>query len=237
MISLQDLIAMAVAYIYVFACIGLGGWLRSSGKISAKYSRNFIHMLTGNAFWIWPICEHYWVTPIVAFSMFLLILAVRPKGRTSKTFESMARDRDYKYGLLLGPLLYILMITLIVGYYSLTTPERFYIGAAAIMVLMWGDGSAALIGSSIGKRRYRVFGSERSIEGSTAMFLASFAASLIALYYYGVIWVQVISDFSGILSLAFASAVTATFVEAISPRDIDNILVPLSVLVVLHMLT
>lgn len=92
--------------------------------------------------------------------------------------------------------------------------------ALGILVMTWGDGLAALIGQRFGKHKYKVFGGQKSWEGSLTMTLASYVvSSLILLGVQGNIWS------TWVISLIVA--LVATGLEAVSFLGIDNLTVPL----------
>ncbi|MDR2257822.1 MAG: phosphatidate cytidylyltransferase [Treponema sp.] len=83
----------------------------------------------------------------------------------------------------------------------------------AIYALAFGDGFASLIGKFFGRLR-PAFLCGKSIEGSLACFAAVFIAA----------W-----RVSGSLSVTFAAALTAMAVEALPLEDYDNIALPVTV--------
>ncbi|MCY1689666.1 hypothetical protein OVA29_01370 [Exiguobacterium sp. SL14] len=90
---------------------------------------------------------------------------------------------------------------------------------ASSMVLAWGDGLAALIGKRFGKTFYVRGEAKRSFEGSIALFLASFLVlTLTFLFYEQPVWLAV--------SYGFLLANIAALIEAISYRDLDNLILP-----------
>jgi phytol kinase len=92
--------------------------------------------------------------------------------------------------------------------------------ALGILVMTWGDGLAALIGQRFGKHKYKVFGGQKSWEGSLTMTLVSYiVSSLILLGVQGNIWS------TWVISLVVA--LVATGLEAFSFLGIDNLTVPL----------
>ncbi|BAY62877.1 phosphatidate cytidylyltransferase [Calothrix brevissima NIES-22] len=92
--------------------------------------------------------------------------------------------------------------------------------ALGILVMTWGDGLAALIGQRFGKNKYKVFGVQKSWEGSLTMTLVSYlVSSLILLGVQGNIWQ------TWVISLLVA--IVATALEAFSLLGIDNLTVPL----------
>jgi dolichol kinase len=85
--------------------------------------------------------------------------------------------------------------------------------------LAFGDGFASLVGKFFGKWRPAfLFG--KSVEGS----LACFAAVLISAY-----------AVSGNMQIAFAAAFTAMVVEAMPLEDYDNLALPVTVGMVVHL--
>ena len=94
--------------------------------------------------------------------------------------------------------------------------------AASLMSMTWGDALAAVVGQRIGQRRYSVAGSTRSLEGSVAMFLVSWAATLAALALLATGHL----DFTAMMGAAATTALGAALVEAFSPWGIDNLTVP-----------
>lgn len=92
--------------------------------------------------------------------------------------------------------------------------------ALGILVMTWGDGLAALIGQRFGQHKYKVFGLQKSWEGSLTMTVVScLVIFLVLLSIQGNIWQ------TGLVSLIVA--VVATALEAFSFLGIDNLTVPL----------
>ncbi|WP_414552691.1 diacylglycerol/polyprenol kinase family protein [Anabaena sp. CCY 0017] len=118
----------------------------------------------------------------------------------------------------LGTFFYAVSMGILVAWFwHIEQPQYAAIG---IMVMAWGDGLAALIGQRFGKHKYKVFGAQKSWEGSLTMALVSFIiSSLILLSVEGNLWQ------TWVVSLAIA--LTATSLEAISFLGIDNLTVPL----------
>ncbi|GAX34502.1 diacylglycerol/polyprenol kinase family protein [Nodularia sp. NIES-3585] len=118
----------------------------------------------------------------------------------------------------LGTFFYAVSMGILVAcFWHIQQPQYAAIG---IMVMAWGDGLAALIGQRFGQHKYKVWGAQKSWEGSLTMALVSFiVSSLILLGVEGNLWQ------TWVVSLAIALA--ATSLEAISFLGIDNLTVPL----------
>jgi len=113
------------------------------------------------------------------------------------------------------------------------------IAVAAILMMVFGDLSAALVGRKFGCHRPPVFGGEKSLEGALACLLVNLLTGFI--YFSGgiaaVIWQQ---DFalrtpgfyfpapgSGYLWLALIMSVAAALAELALDRIDDNLTIPL----------
>jgi dolichol kinase len=90
----------------------------------------------------------------------------------------------------------------------------------AIYALAFGDGFASLVGKLYGYIRPR-FMMGKSIEGSTACFIAVFASAFLV---------------SHNIEIALIAALIATIVEALPLEDYDNIAMPVSVGLIVQLL-
>ncbi len=188
-------------------------------------SRKIVHMWAGGLviFWFFyttPAGKYIFMgTPAVW--VLLLIFTALTKDENDPTVRSMTRTGNPKE-LLLGVLFFPLMLIILtfLGY-------RTFAGVAAIASVGFGDGIAPIIGKYWGKHRYKLLGRTKSVEGSIGVFAATFLASLLlgALFF---------SSFPILKSLL--AALVATILEAISPIDVDNFIVPIGVWLVLQFL-
>jgi phytol kinase len=105
---------------------------------------------------------------------------------------------------------------LIAWFWSIQQP---YYAVIGILVMTWGDGLAALIGQRFGRHLYKLWGVQKSWEGSLTMLVASYTVSSLILFtVQGNIWQ------TWVVSLAVAAI--ATGLEAFSKLGIDNLTVP-----------
>jgi len=101
---------------------------------------------------------------------------------------------------------------------------------AVAMALTWGDALAALVGRRYGRHCYQIWGGERSLEGSTAMFAVSAATIFPALALLpgsSLCPYAAQIETTQVLTAALLGAGAATLAEAASPRGTDNLSVPL----------
>ena len=100
-------------------------------------------------------------------------------------------------------------------------------GVLAMAVLGWGDGLAPIVGLKLGKMEYKVL-CKKTVEGS----LAFFAGSLLAGMFF--VWLIIPAAFN--LSTILIIALAATIVEGMSPKEVDNILIPVVVIALVFLL-
>jgi len=88
--------------------------------------------------------------------------------------------------------------------------------------MAYGDSAALLIGERYGRRRYKLV-ADKSLEGSAAMFIASFSSLAISLIFFSRLYS--FSVFEKIFP-ALAIATVTTLVEGFAPMSFDNLTVP-----------
>ncbi|MEM1658865.1 MAG: hypothetical protein QXX87_00450 [Candidatus Jordarchaeales archaeon] len=132
----------------------------------------------------------------------------------------------------------------------------FTLGAFALFSMFYGDGLAAIVGSKWGRHKYTVRGNTRSVEGSLTVFLMSVVSAIITFTYYSyfgfwpslgmlhnklllvallgtplaimpVFMFQLMPLHAGLIVLALVGSILATLIEALSPRGLDNLTLPL----------
>jgi phytol kinase len=173
--------------------------------------RKIVHIGTGN---------------VIMLAWWLHVPAIL--GISASIIASVITLLSYKFPLLpginsvgrqsFGTFFYALSMGVLVGlFWHIDKPQYAAIG---IMVMAWGDGLAALIGQRFGKHKYKIFGAQKSWEGSLTMALVSFTISSLILF-----TVQGNTLSTWVASLAIA--VVATSLESISFLGIDNLTVPL----------
>jgi phytol kinase len=144
--------------------------------------------------------------------MFVFINYISYRKNVFKAMERDGSSRD------LGTVYYAISL-LILAFVSFAYKVP-YLGGIGILVMGYGDGFAALIGTKFGKHSFKKYGLSKSLEGSITVFVF---ALLISGIFFGIyssnLWV--------IKSLVIA--VSATIIELISPNGFDNLSLPLLV--------
>jgi phytol kinase len=207
----QDTTALIASFIYVFAMIGTAEGLRKWRGYSVDFTRKFIHIAVG----MWA----YGTVLLFESRLFAIIpplafVAINAFSYWQGTFKAMETGEKGQLGTIYFPLSFAAIIWLLW--------EQPHLVVASLMPMTWGDALAAVAGRRIGKNRYSVAGSTRSLEGSGVMFLASWVTTLVPLL---VLAPASVSPGTALVT-AGVTALGATVVEAVSPWGIDNLTVP-----------
>lgn len=204
-----DIAGVLLVYIYVVILLIV------SEKLLDKWpelSRKFLHIMVGNVAFLLPIFQTSWVMAFVAAGPFILFTFLMSpytpiksiKGRTSAAGHSMG-------------LVYYAITWTILAYLFF---DNMVIIAIGILAMSYGDGFASIIGIRFGKKKYNVFGDQKSYVGSLAMFVFTFITTVVALFYYS------IPLSSYVILVLLGIAVVAAIVEGLTPKGLDNLSVP-----------
>ncbi|MEH2082174.1 MAG: diacylglycerol/polyprenol kinase family protein [Nostoc sp.] len=201
---------IALAAIWVLLIL-LIAWVVNRFTANPEIVRKIVHIGTGNviliAWWL-DIPASIGITASILASAITLLsyrLPILPG------INSVGRQS-------LGTFFYSVSFGILVAWFWYLQQPQY--AALGILVMTWGDGLAALIGQRFGTHKYKVFGTEKSWEGSlTMMFVSYFISGLILVGTEGNSWQTWV--------ISLIAAVIATALEAISFLGIDNLTVPL----------
>ena len=184
--------------------------------INQEVSRKIPHIVGGLAIASWP----FFVSMNFIVGLGLAFLAASTVVRKFNLFAgSRAVDR-----LSWGELFFPAGVTLTAALH----PSQ-WIFAVAILHLGVADAVAALVGKRLGKHFYKIFGHRKSIEGSIAFAVVS----VIITFWFVVFAPTGLSiSWTVILLLPILSSLT----EAIAPWGLDNLFVPVIVVIALSWL-
>ncbi|MEH2232018.1 MAG: diacylglycerol/polyprenol kinase family protein [Nostoc sp.] len=201
---------IALAAIWVLLIL-LIAWVVNRFADKPEIVRKIVHIGTGNviliAWWL-DIPASVGITASILASAITLLsyrLPILPG------INSVGRQS-------LGTFFYSVSFGILVAWFWYLQQPQY--AALGILVMTWGDGLAALIGQRFGTHKYKVFGTEKSWEGSLTMMLVSYVVSSLIL-----VGTQGNSWQTWVVSLLVA--VIATALEAVSFLGIDNLTVPL----------
>ncbi|TCD47819.1 phosphatidate cytidylyltransferase [Chlorobium sp. N1] len=216
----HNLLVTLLTFVYVFSVPPLMDYLVSSKGLPRDISRKITHIAAGSLIVFLPLyvdgdwSQYLNVSVYVVWAL-LFIQKGLFAADDDQAIKTMTRTGD-KRELLKGTLYFVL-----VGILCGTLYYKQFEGVLAMAILGWGDGLAPVVGTRYGRLKYHVF-SEKSVEGSLAFLLGSLAAAAFFVW----LIVPASFDFQRILLICLV----ATVVEGVSPREIDNILIPAAVL-------
>ncbi|MEI7747462.1 MAG: phosphatidate cytidylyltransferase [Chlorobiaceae bacterium] len=209
-----------LTFVYVFSVPPLMDYLVTNHSLPRDISRKITHICAGSAIIFLPLFvdggwSHYLNITVFAVWTVLLVQKGLFAADDDQAVKTMTRTGD-KRELLKGTL-YFVIVAMICGTIYYKQPA----GVLAMAMLGWGDGLAPIIGTRYGKMKYHVL-SDKSVEGSLAFLAGSLAAGL----FFSHLIVPESFDAGKILIIALI----ATVVEGVSPKEVDNLTIPLAVI-------
>lgn len=186
--------------------LGLHRWY----GVEPEIMRKVVHIGTGNVILLAWWLDIPAILGIGASIVFSVVTLLSYRFPLLPGIDSVGRKS-------LGTFFYAVSIGVLMVCFWQLGPQFAVMG---VLIMTWGDGLAALIGQRWGQHRYKLWGIQKSWEGSSVMLLVSgVVSSLILVSVYGAHWQVWLS--------ALAVAVVATCLEAFSKLGIDNLTVPL----------
>jgi phytol kinase len=219
----EDLIYVAYSFIFVFLVIGLSTFLQNKQLLDDEGARKFVHISVSN-WWFFVLFFNQLLYALIAPVAFILLNYLSYKNNI---FKALERSGQSDLGTVYFPisLLILVLFTFLVG------ADKTYQFAAAtgILVLGYGDGLAAVIGKKFGKKKLN---HGKTFVGSSVMFIVSILVTISVLLIYQPslpLYVSILT----IILVAF----TATLIELLTPKGLDNLTIPLSVTLLVTLLT
>ncbi|NTV60143.1 MAG: phosphatidate cytidylyltransferase [Chlorobiaceae bacterium] len=213
-----------MTFVYVFSVPPLMDYLVTNHGLPRDISRKITHICAGSTIIFLPLfIDGHWsqYLNVAIFAVWTLLLVQKGlfAADDDQAVKTMTRTGD-KRELLKGTL-YFVVVAMICG----TLYYKRLEGVLAMAVLGWGDGLAPVIGTRFGKMKYHIL-SDKSIEGSLAFFVGSVAA--------GLFFVKLILPESFDPLQIIVVSLIATVVEGVSPKEVDNLTIPLAVILALR---
>jgi phytol kinase len=218
---LWNVLLILICYLYVLTTILVSTKVSSSTRISRRVSRKFLHIMIGNLLFIIPFFTSNMYPVLVAAPFVLITFLATPYSHLENVSTKMRgltilSEEGHQLGLVFYAISYTFL--------ALLFASKTYVMAAGILPMAYGDALASVIGEKYGERKYRIF-SDKSLEGSIAMFIASFFSMIISFVLFSIVFGFSLFDK---VSSVFVVAMVVTFVENFSPRGVDNLTVPAS---------
>ena len=206
---MNELIAVAVSYLFVASIVLFGVGLYLLRIVSAETTRKIIHI--GVIHW-WLIAIAFIDSTWVALIGPLSFIVINTLNVNLRLIPGIQREESKDFGTVYYAVS-LSMITFAAYQFNMVTAA-----SIALFVMGYGDGFAALIGKKVPSKKIRP---NKSIVGSLTMVLVSFGVS-----YY---WSQDVV-------ISFVIAITAGVVELFSPKGLDNLTVPFIIFVLAGLL-
>jgi phytol kinase len=216
----HNLLVMLLTFAYVFSVPPLMDYLVTRHSLPRDISRKITHICAGSTIVFLPLFvdgdwSHYLNISVFVVWTVLLVqkgLFAAPDDQAVKTMTRTGDRRE----LLKGTFSFVL-VAIICGTIYYKQPA----GVLAMAMLGWGDGLAPIVGTRYGKMKYHIL-SDKSVEGSLAFLVGSIVAGLFFSY------LIVPQSFNPLNIVVIA--VIATIAEGVSPKELDNLTIPLAVI-------
>jgi phytol kinase len=226
----NNLIALVVTFILMLIWLRLNDFAAHRGWVGSHLSRKIIHMGTGPFFvltWLLftdaPISRY--LAALVPFAITIQFFLVGSGViKDEAAVRAMSRSGDRRE-ILRGPLYYGIIFVVLTIVFWKDSP----IGIVALMLMCGGDGLADIFGRRFGNIRLP-WNQGKSWAGSAGMFLGGwiFAIVILAIYIATDVFTPPLSIYLPAITLI---AVVGTLIESLPLKDIDNITVTLSAVV------
>jgi phytol kinase len=227
----NNLIALLITFLVALTWLRLNDFAAHRGWIDSQLSRKIIHIGTGP---LYVLCWLFFqdtslarylaaLVPLLFTIQFFLIGIGMVQDPAS--VQAMSRTGDRRE-ILRGPLYYGIIFVLLTILYWKDSP----IGIIALMLMCGGDGFADILGRRLGMVKLP-WNQDKSWVGSLGMFIGSwiFAVMILGIFLSNGIFPGTIEDYIPGITLI---ALLATFVETMPLRDVDNITVTLTAIII-----
>jgi len=214
--------------LYFFICASCAVAIRMSLKISDEVFRKLLHfILLGSAVVLLNLFDTWHGAAIAPLIFAVLVYPLLSLAEHLKRYSQFMVERDS--GEIKRSLLYVFAMFSVVIAISWGFIGEKYLALAVILAWGVGDAAAALVGKNFGKRYIagKYVDGKKTVEGSFAMFVASFAVIITILainttlaWYY-------------ILIVSFIAALVNSLVELNTKHGLDTITCPTAFVLVM----
>lgn len=226
----NNIIALVITFLVALIWLRVNDFLAHRGWVESHLSRKIIHIGTGPIFvlcWLLfnenPINKYLAALVPLAFTIQFFLIGIGVI-KDEASVKAMSRSGDRRE-VLRGPLYYGIIFVLLTIIYWKNSP----IGIIALMLMCGGDGLADIFGRKWGTRKV-LWNNRKSWIGSFGMLLGGWILSIC------IIWIYTLT---GIFSYPIqfyllpisVIAIVGTIVESLPLKDIDNITVTISAVI------
>lgn len=207
-----------LSIVWSFVALFIAGYCKQQWQWKTGYTRKLFHLFIFLSAFFYQSAFQLQGVFILGWSVTIAIIYACFKGNNNLFYEALAREKDAPFRT--KYIVYSYVATFVGGVVSNLLFPSFAIFGYAITGI--ADAIAEPIGTRFGKHQYRVFSfdktkvSYRSIEGSLAVFIATFCSILLI--------ANSITTYQIYYPLLLLVSLACMFVEAISPSGFDNML-------------
>ena len=217
-----------ITLLYITVALGAMMLARKLFTIPDELFRKILHFILLGAYV--PLCfafEAWWMATIFALSLMAILFPALLFAQRIPMFSSFVNER--KKGEFKSSMVYA------VGMMALSTSICWglfgdkYLVLASIYAWGIGDALAALVGKRFGKHKikWKLADSNKSVEGSIAMFVCALVSVFTVLMIRGGV------ASSTYLFIAVISALVCTFSELCAKNGLDTVVCPVSAMIVI----
>jgi phytol kinase len=226
----SNIVALIITFIVALAWLRLNDFLAHRGLVESHLSRKFIHIGTGPLFvlcWLLfnsnPINKYLAALVPLAFTLQFLLIGIGII-KDEASVKAMSRSGDRRE-ILRGPLYYGIIFVILTIIYWKSSP----VGIIALMLMCGGDGLADIFGRKWGSIKIP-WNQAKSWAGSIGMLVGGWVFSVF------IVWIFTIagifsSPIQAYLLPVTIIAIVGTLVESLPLKDIDNITITLSAMI------
>ncbi|MBE9473719.1 MAG: phosphatidate cytidylyltransferase [Chloroflexi bacterium] len=231
----NDFFALIITFAISLIWLRINDFAAHKGWISSRLSRKIIHIGTGPIFVLcWLLFPNTSASRYIAalvplaitFQFFLVGTGVLQDDSAVQAMSRTGNPRE----ILRGPLYYGLIFVACTILFWYDSP----IGIVALMLMCGGDGLADILGRNFG-RSHLPWNPRKTWIGSLGMFLGGLILSSVVIAIF--VWIGIFStSFLDILPSLVIISLAGTVVESLPFRDVDNITVTLTAVLLGYLL-
>jgi phytol kinase len=226
----SNILALIITFLVALVWLRINDYLAHHGLIESRLSRKFIHIGTGPFFVLcWLLFNTNSINKYLAalvpltFTLQFLLIGIGVI-KDDASVKAMSRSGDRRE-ILRGPLYYgIIFVILTIAYWKYSP-----IGIVGLMLMCGGDGLADIFGRRWGDTKLP-WNKNKSIFGSFGMLLGGWVFSVLVVWIFSAAGVFSLPIQSYLLPISII-AIVGTLVESLPLKDIDNITITLSAVI------
>ncbi len=194
-------------------------------------ARKIVHIGVGFFVFVWWMFSENWIMLVfftIPFAILLFITMFQGNALSRSKLGELSNEKGHRSGLFL----YAVTITILVAFFF----DHWTAASIGIVAMTWGDGLGSVIGKKYGKHKIL---NKKSLEGSLAVFASTFIMTVVIIVFYGFLISSGYypnGDVTAILPIwmvALIAGALASVLEAVCPGQIDNLVIPCVVAIVM----